>query len=161
MKTTLQYGAPGKVLLLTGLMIVLGGLAGCDKEGSDKTGRQVERTGETTGPATSAGQAVDRTAERAGAKMESAKESAAQTTQSATDYIDDAAITTKVKAALLNEPTLSASRIEVTTTQGIVKLSGTVNSEQGISRARELAGSQQGVKSVVTDLTVSSIVPSK
>lgn len=143
MKITLQYGSAGKVLMLTGLMIVLG-LAGCEKEGTDKTGKTVDRPSESTGTT-----------------MEGTRESAAQKTQSAGDYIDDAAITTKVKAALLNDPTLSASRIDVTTTQGVVKLSGTVDSEQGISKARELAGAQQGVKSVMTDLSVSATAPSK
>jgi hyperosmotically inducible protein len=143
MKVTLKYGLTGNILMLTGLMIVLG-MGGCQKEGEDKTGTTEERASGSTGT-----------------QMESAKGTAGEKTQSAGDYIDDAAITTKVKAALLNEPTLSASRIDVTTTQGIVKLSGTVDSEQGISRARELAGNQQGVKSVTTDLSVSTTAPGK
>ncbi|HEY8035155.1 MAG TPA: BON domain-containing protein [Methylobacter sp.] len=160
MKTTPQYKTVGNALMLTGLMIVLG-LSGCQKEGSEKAGKKVERTSESTAPATSAGKKIDKTAEKATTEMQGAKESAAQKIESAGEYIDDSAITTQVKAALLNDPMLSASRIEVTTTQGVVKLSGSVDSEQGISRARELAGTQQGVKSVQTDLSVSAAAPVK
>ncbi|HEY8035282.1 MAG TPA: BON domain-containing protein [Methylobacter sp.] len=154
MKTIPQY-RKNSVLALTCLFAVFG-LAGCEKEGSaEKAGKKIDRASE------SAMQKIDKTAEKATTEMQGAKESAAQKIESAGEYIDDSAITTKVKAALLNDPMLSASRIEVTTTQGVVKLSGTVDSEQGISRARELAGTQQGVKSVQTDLSVSAAAPVK
>jgi hyperosmotically inducible protein len=155
MKTTLQYKTVGNALMLTGLMIVLG-LVGCEKEGSaEKAGKSIDRASE------SAIQKIDKTAEKATTEIQGAKESAAQKIESVGEYIDDAAITTQVKTAILNDPMLSASRIEVTTNQGVVKLSGTVDSEQGISRAMELANTQQGVKSVQTDLSVSATAPVK
>jgi len=49
----------------------------------------------------------------------------------------------------------------VTTDKGVVKLSGTVDSEPSIGRAMEVAGSQKNVKSVQTDLTVNASIPSK
>lgn len=167
MKTTLRYGSAGNALLLAGLMIVLG-LAGCEKEGSDKAGKKVERTTENTAP-TASGQ-TDRPAEKMQGvkeqpivpKIQSVKEKpAVPNTQSAGDYIDDLEITAQVKEALLNDPMLSDSRIDVTTTQGVVKLDGTVDSEQAMNRARELASTQQGVKSVQTDLLVSATAPDK
>ena len=47
-----------------------------------------------------------------------------------------------------------ASYIEVTTVNGVVTLSGTVDSEQIIGRAMEVANSQKNVKSVQTALIV-------
>lgn len=167
MKTMRQYGSAGKVLMLTGLMIVLG-LVGCQKEGSDTAGKKVERTTENTAPTTS-GQA-DRPAEKMEGvkekptvpKIESVKEQPIiPKTPDADVYIDDEEITEQVNEALLNDPILSDSNIEVTTSEGVVKLGGTVDSEQAMDRARELAGSQKGVKSVQTDLSVSAPAPDK
>ena len=44
------------------------------------------------------------------------------------EYVDDSVITTKVKAAILNEPALSSAEINVETFKGVVQLSGFVNS---------------------------------
>jgi hyperosmotically inducible protein len=167
MKTTRQYGSAGKVLMLSVLMIVLG-LVGCQKEDSDTAGKKVERSTENTAPTTS-GQA-DRPAEKMEGvkekptvpKIESVKEQPIiPKTPDADVYIDDAEITEQVNEALLNDPILSDSNIEVTTSEGVVKLGGTVDSEQAMDRARELAGSQKGVKSVQTDLSVSATAPDK
>jgi len=64
------------------------------------------------------------------------------------EYLDDTVITTKVKAAILNEPTLKAAEINVETFKGVVQLSGFVSSSAGISKAIEVAKSVAGVKSV-------------
>ena len=55
--------------------------------------------------------------------------------QSASEYIDDAVITTKVKAALFNDPDLSAAEINVETYNGEVQLSGFVSTPSQISQA--------------------------
>jgi osmotically-inducible protein OsmY len=68
------------------------------------------------------------------------------------EYVDDSVITTKVKAAILNEPTLSAAEINVETFKGVVQLSGFVNSSADISKAAEVARSIGGVKSVKNDM---------
>ncbi|MDD1617805.1 MAG: hyperosmotically inducible periplasmic protein, partial [Methylococcaceae bacterium NSP1-2] len=67
--------------------------------------------------------------------------------------------TMKVKTAILNDPILNASHIEVTTVNGVVKLSGTVDSEQSIGRAMEVANSQKNVKSVQNALVVKEGAP--
>ena len=64
------------------------------------------------------------------------------------EYIDDSVITTKVKAAIFNEPTLKSSEINVETFKGVVQLSGFVNSQADINKAAELARSVKGVTSV-------------
>jgi hyperosmotically inducible protein len=66
----------------------------------------------------------------------------------------DALITAKVKTALIAEPGLSAMKIDVDTDNGIVTLKGTVDSIDKSSRARQLAGSVDGVSSVNNRLIV-------
>lgn len=68
------------------------------------------------------------------------------------EYVDDAVITTKVKAAIFNEPTLKSTEINVETFKGVVQLSGFVNSQADISKAVSLARSVQGVTGVKNDM---------
>lgn len=68
------------------------------------------------------------------------------------EYIDDSVITTKVKAAVLNEPTLKSAEINVETFKGVVQLSGFVNSEADIATAASLARGIKGVTSVKNDM---------
>ncbi|MEO6422052.1 MAG: BON domain-containing protein [Candidatus Nitrotoga sp.] len=70
------------------------------------------------------------------------------------EYIDDTVITTKVKAAVLNDPSLKASEINVETFKGVVQLSGFVGSQDDINRATAVAGGIKGVKSVKNDMRV-------
>ncbi len=68
------------------------------------------------------------------------------------EYIDDSVITTKVKAAVLNEPTLKSAEINVETFKGVVQLSGFVNSEADIATAASVAKGVKGVTSVKNDM---------
>jgi len=68
------------------------------------------------------------------------------------EYVDDAVITTKVKAAIFNEPTLKSAEINVETFKGVVQLSGFVNSQADISKAVSLARSVSGVTAVKNDM---------
>jgi osmotically-inducible protein OsmY len=70
------------------------------------------------------------------------------------EYIDDSVITTKVKAAILNDPTLKVTEINVETFKGAVQLSGFVNSPADISKAVEVARGVKGVTSVKNDMRV-------
>jgi hyperosmotically inducible protein len=67
-------------------------------------------------------------------------------------YVDDTLITTKVKAAILGEPGLKVSEINVETFKGIVQLSGFVNSRDDMKSAVRLASAVNGVKSVKDDM---------
>jgi osmotically-inducible protein OsmY len=69
-------------------------------------------------------------------------------------YVDDSVITTKVKAAIFNEKTLKTLQINVKTYQGVVQLSGFVDSSQSVRKAGEVAGNVEGVKEVKNDLLV-------
>jgi osmotically-inducible protein OsmY len=70
------------------------------------------------------------------------------------EYVDDSAITTKVKAAIINEPSLKVFQINVETFKGTVQLSGFVDSAQSVKKAGEVARSVQGVKSLKNNLIV-------
>ena len=68
------------------------------------------------------------------------------------EYLDDSVITTKVKAAVFNEPSLKSAEINVETFKGVVQLSGFVSSEANQRKAIELARGVKGVKSVKDDM---------
>jgi hyperosmotically inducible protein len=70
------------------------------------------------------------------------------------EYIDDTAITTKVKAAIFNEPTLKVAEINVETFKGVVQLSGFVSSQTAANKAVEVARGVSGVKSVKNDMRI-------
>ena len=68
------------------------------------------------------------------------------------EYVDDTVITTKVKAAILEEPTLKSAEINVETFKGIVQLSGFVSSKNDINKAVEITRRINGVKSVTNSM---------
>lgn len=68
------------------------------------------------------------------------------------EYVDDAVLTTKVKAAIFNEPGLKSTEINVETYKGAVQLSGFVNSQADINKAVEVARSVKGVVSVKNNM---------
>jgi osmotically-inducible protein OsmY len=67
-------------------------------------------------------------------------------------YIDDTAITTKVKTGIFNEPTLKSGQITVETYKSVVQLSGFVDSAASMDKAVAIARSVQGVSSVKNDM---------
>jgi len=68
------------------------------------------------------------------------------------EYVDDSVITSKVKAAILNEPTLKVAEINVETFKGAVQLSGFVTSQANIYKAVDVAQHVGGVTSVKNDM---------
>lgn len=66
--------------------------------------------------------------------------------------IDDAAITTKVKAKFVADSTVKAMDIKVNTYEGVVQLAGFANSPAEAQRAEILARETAGVKSVKNDI---------
>jgi osmotically-inducible protein OsmY len=78
---------------------------------------------------------------------------AATPTQEGTgQYVDDSVITTKVKAAILNEPSLKVAEINVETYKGTVQLSGFVSSWGAMNKAVDVARGVAGVTSVKNDM---------
>ena len=70
------------------------------------------------------------------------------------EFVDNAAVTAKVKAALLKDPTLKSSEISVETFKGVVQLSGLVGYQSESDSAAKLAAKVEGVKSVKNDLRI-------
>jgi hyperosmotically inducible periplasmic protein len=70
------------------------------------------------------------------------------------ETIDDATITTRVKTALLNDPTVGGLRIDVDTFKGVVTLSGAVKTPQEEQTAIALARKVSGVVDVKSTLQV-------
>ena len=67
---------------------------------------------------------------------------------------DDGTVTVKVKGALMTDPALKPLEIEVSTKDGVVTLTGAVDSPVQKERAAQIAQSVSGVQSVVDNLTV-------
>lgn len=76
------------------------------------------------------------------------------TSKTAGEYVDDAVITTKVKAAFAADPTVKATEVNVETYKGDVQLSGFVAEPRDAQRAVEIARGVQGVTSVKNDIRV-------
>jgi len=95
-----------------------------------------------------------------GQKMDRATDKVAATTSNAAnkaaDAMDDAALTAKVKAAIIAEPGLRSLEIGVDTKDSVVTLSGSVTSPPMKERAKELAANVTGVRSVVDNLVTKS-----
>lgn len=76
--------------------------------------------------------------------------------QTVGSYIDDATLTTRVKAKFAENTTVSALAIKVETLEGVVQLSGFAKSNTERTLAETLARSTSGVKGVRNDIIVSS-----
>lgn len=127
------------------------GLSACKQEGpAEKAGQKVDKAVEQ------AGKKIDQATEQAGKKIEQAGETLSDKSKKAGEYIDDAAITAKVKAEIASDPVLKMSQITVTTTKGVVRLSGVVDSQQSIDRALEITRKVKDVQVTENNLTVQS-----
>jgi len=117
-------------------MLVVGGLAACDKPG----------------PAESAGKNIDQTADAAGKKMGEAAdkvgEKLGEQGMKAGVAIEDTEITAKVKASIFAEPGLRTLQISVDTVQGVVTLTGSVDTPSNSDTAKKLAAAVAGVREV-------------
>lgn len=114
------------------------GLVACDKPG----------------PAEKAGKEIDNAVEKASDKIEQVAEKLGEKTEKTVDKMDDALITTKIKAAMMAEPGLKTLEINVDTVDGVVTLSGTVNSQTEVNKAVEITHAVKGVSSVKDDMHV-------
>lgn len=76
--------------------------------------------------------------------------------ETAGQYVDDATITTKIKQSFMADKDVSATQVGVETMQGVVQLSGFVDSVRSEQRAVQLAQQVKGVKSVNDGIIVRS-----
>jgi len=131
---------PASRLLLTVLLASALGLTGCQQEGS----------------AEKAGKAVDKTIDQTAKQLDESKASLGAKADQAGIYMDDSAITGKIKAEIIADPVLKVAQINVTTTHGAVVLTGALDSQQSIDRAMQIARSNPAAKSVQNSLILKS-----
>jgi hyperosmotically inducible periplasmic protein len=72
---------------------------------------------------------------------------------------DDTAVLAKTKAALVNDPDIKGSNIDVDVNRGAVTLTGVVRSEAERKKVLETVWGVKGVKSVQTDLQIKPANP--
>src|SRR5262249_3583181 len=77
-----------------------------------------------------------------------------RTTRSTGQVIDDGAIATKVKSALIADPDVKGTQVQVEVNKGVVQLSGFVDSAAQARRAVTVARNVQGVSEVRNSLLV-------
>ncbi|HEX2223718.1 MAG TPA: BON domain-containing protein [Thermoanaerobaculia bacterium] len=176
-KSKIQIVAVGAALALSAGLV---SLTGCAREGEapvveaerneaegttsirvdgDEVNQRVDRVEENldaAGEQVAAGaERVGEAAKEAGAALEeSARKIEAEVGPVAREILDDASITTKVKARLAADPEVAAVHIDVDTIDGRVTLNGKVASEEQRQEAYKLAVRTEGVKEVVNLLQV-------
>ncbi|MDD2466089.1 MAG: BON domain-containing protein [Desulfobulbus sp.] len=140
-----------KGLLIVLVLVSALGLAACKQEGqAEKAGKKIDQAVDQ------AGKKIDQATNEASKKMEQAGDTVSDKSEQAVEYVDDAAITAKVKAEIASDPLLKVSQISVTTTKGIVRLSGVVDSQQSIDRALEITRKIKGVQITENKLVTKS-----
>lgn len=132
--------------LIVSLTLLAVGLAACDKPG----------------PAETAGKKIDQTVDEAGKQMSEASDKVAikmaEQSEKVGVAIDDAEITAKVKAAIFAEPGLKTLQISVGTVNGVVTLTGSVDSQANSDRAKALASAVAGVDRVENRLALKLVL---
>ena len=110
-------------------------------------------------PAEKAGKKIDRVTENVSDSVSNAADRADQAVTNLTNtteqVVDDTAITTKVKSALLNELGTESMKLTVSTEKGVVTLSGPTDDHEKIEKAVKLAASVEGVRAVRDELFIS------
>ncbi len=127
------------VLLVT---LTTGMLSACEQRApGENVGKKIDQT------ASQAGKKIGEVIERVDSKID---QQAAKTAS----VIDDAEITTRVKAAIFAEPGLKTLQISVDTDKGVVNLSGSVDTAADRDLGGSLAGAVSGVKQVNNQLVI-------
>lgn len=136
-------------VLVALLVSAVTGLTACKEEGpAEKAGKKVDQAVEKTN------ENIEKQSEAIQQNVEKRDETMGRKSESLGEYVDDATITSKVKAEMMADPLIGENDIEVVTDKGIVKLTGTVKSQQMADRAVEIANGIKGVQSVESHLLV-------
>lgn len=93
-----------------------------------------------------------RTADAAGTGASGSSGSAGGAMSNAAQAVDDATITASVKSKLLADDQVKGTSINVDTSNGTVRLTGSVSSQAEIDRALQIARGVDGVKNVENNL---------
>lgn len=118
---------------------------GCDRKDNDTT---------NTSENTTTGERLDNTTAAVTQESREAANTVEQKADSAGQTIDDAAITTTIKAKLVADDELKAIDINVDTAQGVVTLTGAAPTPTAVERATTIARGVDGVSDVKNQLTI-------
>lgn len=100
------------------------------------------------------GKKIDQAAEKASDKFDTASKVLGEQTAITSTTLEDAAITTQIKSAILAEPGLKVLQITVETVDGVVMLGGLVDTQANSDKVKQMASAISGVKSVENRLIV-------
>lgn len=141
-----------KKLMLAGLSLAcVTGVAACSKSDTpEMVGEKVEEASEKMA------QTMDEASEKMGEMTDEAATTLSEAGEEAGEFIDDAAITAKVKSAIMAETDLKLLQVKVETVDGVVTLTGSADTAQNIDKAKELASMIEGVKGVENRLALES-----
>lgn len=99
-----------------------------------------------------------RTTATAGEKLDSATDTATKEMDSASkkteELFDDVSVTSKARAAILNEPNLKSFQINLDTTNGVVTINGSVDNQKEKDRVNDIVSSIAGVKRTKNNIIV-------
>lgn len=138
-----------KTLAIATASVLSLGLVACDqKPSAEQVGQNIDRAVDNTG------QQITQAADSTEQKMDQAKSTISEKAASAGAAVADAAITAKVKSALIAEPGLKSTGIDVVTEKGVVSLFGTAVSNANRVRATQVAANVEGVKAVENNLAI-------
>lgn len=101
-----------------------------------------------------AGKEIDIVVEKAEKKIEQASEKMGESSDQAVVEVEDATITAKIKAAFVAESTIKSLDINVSTTDGVVTLTGVADSPESSQKATDVAMLISEVKKVENQLIV-------
>lgn len=134
---------------LIGALALAAALAACSKQQDDRTAGQ-----KLDGAIAEAKQAGSEAKVEAGQAVDKAEDKLKNATAAASDAVTDAAIVTKINAALMADDRLKATKIDVSAQDGRVTLTGTAPDAGSQARATTLASAVEGVRSVDNKLVV-------
>ena len=134
---------------LLGALALAAALAACSKQPDERTAGQ-----KLDGAIAEAKQAGAEAKADAGQAMDQAENKLKAAANAASEAVTDAAIVTKINAALMADDRLKATKIEVRAEDGRVTLTGTAPDAGSQARATTLASAVQGVRSVDNQLVV-------
>ena len=146
MKTQLSKHFRKTLAIAAGGVLFLGLIACDQKPSAEQVGQDIDRSVGKTG------QQITQEADSAAQKMNQSKSTISEKAAGAT--VADAAITAKVKSALIAEPGLKSTGIDVVTENGMVSLFGTTASNANRERATQVSANVEGVKAVDNNLAI-------
>ncbi len=135
-------------------LIVVGMLGGCDQAAEDRAAKQAAES------VRESNQALRQLSEQVKQGSNEVARAAKSGAKEVGEHLSDAAITARVKAALVADPSVDGMKIDVDTRDAVVILRGSLPDATQSARAEDIAGRVNGVRSVQNTLKLETPPPS-